>query len=78
MSAGCKQFKIRLPVALHAELARLAAANNRSIGAEFVHRLSASLVIMRTEAEIQALPAPLDKETAERLIKALEAYVARQ
>lgn len=67
MSLGYRQFKLRWPDSLHQRIEADAKANSRSLSAEIIHRLEAS-----------SAAAPLDNPTAERLIEALEAYVARQ
>ncbi|MEN1996812.1 Arc family DNA-binding protein [Stenotrophomonas bentonitica] len=66
MSRTYRQFKLRWPEHLHQRIEAEAKANKRSMSAEILHRL-----------EAPTAPPPLDKPTAERLIEALQAYVAK-
>lgn len=62
------KFMVRMPEGMRDRIQEAAKDNNRSMNAEVVARLDASF----SSAQL------LNKPTAERLIAALEAYVARQ
>ena len=68
MSAdGYARITLRIPNALHIKLVREAIRTTKSMNAEIVARIDASFS-----------PQPiLDRPTAERLIEALQAYVAK-
>ncbi len=67
MSREDPQVNFRLPAELLQRLRFSAATNNRTVTAELVSRL---------ERSFDSRPS-LDNPTAERLIEALQAYVAR-